>query len=279
MAAAVACFAIGTGFSQTKSEEPLSGFRISGRVVDQSAAPIAGQMVNFRIVDRGSPDVVTTTEDGRFSFSGQTDDPYELYIGSKRIGTVVVTNGRDLDLGNVSLESPSQSSTTTRIIGPVRIAESRSSGTPRATPPSAPRPKVAALYISCSATSSEWCDHSVMHIITDDGREVLPPLEKDQVGCGSPQISEDRTEAGWLIESDNCCTSYPISTTLVVFRFGKGTRRFESGMAIMGWGFVAHGRQVMFHTDVLHGDSAPHDEIRDVETGRLVRQTGRRDRE
>jgi hypothetical protein len=274
MVAAVASFAIGTCLSQTKSEQPLSGFRISGRVVDQSVTPIAGQVVNFRIVDSGSPDVVKTGADGRFSFLGHADEPYELYIASKRIGTVLITDGRNLDLGDVALELPGRGGTAARITGPVRMTS-----TPRSASLSLPGAKIAALYISCSANSTEWCGRSVMHIITDDGREVLPPLERDQVGCNSPQLSEDRLEAGWLVESENCCTSYPISTALVVFRLGKGTRRFGTGMPIFGWGFVAQGKQVTFHTDVLHGTSVPYDELRDIETGQLVRQAGRRGHE
>ena len=284
IATVVASLAIGVGLSQTKSEQPLSGFRISGRFVDQSDAPIAGQVVSFRIVDSGSPDVVKTGEDGRFAFTFDGESPYELYATVKdsldfKLITIVVAN-RDLDLGDVALQFPAQGGATGRVAGPVQIASSQLGvKTTTATSPRSTRPAIAALYISCSATSTEWCDHSVMHIITDDGREVVPPSEKDQVGCRAPQISEDRLEAGWLIESDNCCTSYPISTVLVVFRLGKPIRRFEAGMAIMGWGFLARGKQVAYHTDVLHGTSAPHDEVRDIETGRLVRQIGRRDHE
>jgi hypothetical protein len=47
-------------------------------------------------------------------------------------------------------------------------------------------------------------------------------------------------------------------------------RRFAGGGAIMGWHFVARGKQVVFYTDFLHGSSAPQYELRDVETGRLI---------
>lgn len=102
IATVVVSFAIGRGFSQTKSEQPLSGFRISGRVVDQSGAPIAGQVVNFRIVDSGSLDVVKTGEDGRFAFTFDGNSPYELYAPVKdspafKLITIVVAD-RDLDL-------------------------------------------------------------------------------------------------------------------------------------------------------------------------------------
>ena len=227
IATVVASFAIGSGLSQTKSEQAPSGFRISGRVVDQSDVPIAGQVVNFRIVDSGSPDVVKTGKDGRFAFTFDGENPYELYatvkdsLAFKLITIVVADHDLDLDLGDVALQFPAQGGATVRVGGPVQIASSQPGVKTTTAASPRPRPTIAALYISCSPTSTEWCDHSVMHIMTDDSREVVPPSEKDQVSCRAPQISEDRLEAGWLIESDNCCTSYPISTVMVVLRLGK----------------------------------------------------------
>ena len=231
-----------TNGTRTADEEE---FEISGRLVDRSAAPIAGQDVKFRIVDLDSPDLIRSGRDGKFSFPGRADEPYELWIGSRRIVTVLMTHGRDLDFGDVALDR-SDAGAATRTIGPVRITQWPPDGTDRTV--STPVARIAALYISCSASSTGWCDRGAMHIITDDGREVLPPSEEDQVGCSFPQISEDRLEAGWLIETENCCTSYSIPTALVVFRLGKSTRRFGTGMAIFGWGFVSHGKQVTFHT-------------------------------
>src|SRR5271157_6654416 len=162
IATVVASFAIGTGLSQTKSEQPLSGFRISGRVVDQSDAPIAGQVVNFRIVDSGSPDVVKTAEDGRFAFTFDGKGPYELYATVKdslafKLITIVVAD-HDLDLGDVALQFPAQGSATVRVAGPVQIASSQPGvKTTTAASPRSTGPTIAALYISCSATSTEWC--------------------------------------------------------------------------------------------------------------------------
>ena len=277
VAAVVVGFVFSNSLAQTKPDQPPSAVHISGRVVDQSGTPLSGQVVNFRVVDTGSPDVVKTTQDGRFAFSGHGYTPYELYVpvkesfDFKHISTVVVVDGHDFDFGDVVLQFPAHGRPTVRIAGPVQITQSRSDGNTTAASPSLKNPtSIVALYISCSAISTDWCGHSVMHIITGEGREVLAPEQKDQVGCKSPMISDDGSDAGWLIDSDFCCTSYPISTALVVYRPGKPIRRFEGGMAIMGWHFVARGKQVAFYTDFLHGSSAPHYELRDVETGRLV---------
>lgn len=274
IAAVVASLVTDTGLSQTKPEQPLKAFHVSGRVVDQSGVPIDGQGINFRMVDNGPPDKVKTAKNGRFRFTFDGEGAYELFASVRdspdfKLIAIVVVAGHDLDLGDVALQFPAQSGATVTIAGPVQVASSQ---------PGVKSPTIAALYITCSATSTEWCSQSVMHIIMNDGQEVAPLSEKDQVGCSTPRISEDRLKAGWLVQSDNCCTSYPISTMLVVFRPGKPIRRFGTGMPIMGWGFVAQGKQIAFHTDVLHGTPAPYHEVRDIETGRLARQSGR-DRE
>ena len=283
IAAVIASLAIGSSFAQTKSELPPrvdgpglgSDFRVSGRFLDQAGAPIVGQVVNFRIVDSGEPIQFKTAQDGRFAFTFDGEGPYELYLPLReklafKLITVFVDVGRDLDLGDVVLQFPAQGGTRVRVAGPVQIGSAQSGRTPAQGSRRLTNPTIAALYINCSETSTEWCDQSVMRVITDDGRDTTVPKEKDQVGCKSPTISVDRSEAGWLIDSDFCCTSYPISTAIVVFRPGKPIRRFEGGMAIMEWHFVARGKQVAFRTDFLHGDSAPHYELHDVETGRLV---------
>ena len=109
-----------------------------------------------------------------------------------------------------------------------------------------------------------------VHIVHSDGREFVPPKETDQVGTSSPIVTEDKRSAGWLVDFENCCTSYPIPLKLVVYRLGKPLRRFEPGMGIFDWCFVAGGKQVAFYTDTVHSNLAPHFELRDVESGRLV---------
>lgn len=276
VAAIFVVFTFSNSPAQTRLDPPPSAQHISGRIVDQSGAPLSGQVVNLRVVDTGSPNMVTTAQDGRFAFSGRGHMPYELYVPAKdftfkEVSTFVVADVHDVDFGDVSLQFLTPGNPIVRIAGPLKVTASRTDENMRtaSSRPSRPR-SILALYTSCSATSANVCDHSTMHIVTGDGLDVLAPEETTQVGVRSPTITEDGGEGGWLILSDFCCTSYPIPLALIVYRPGKPPRRFESGRAIERWHFVAQGKQVAFSTDFLHGNSAPEYELRDVETGRVV---------
>ena len=109
-----------------------------------------------------------------------------------------------------------------------------------------------------------------IHIIYSDGKDVKPPKEKGQVDCSSPHVAEDKQTVGWLVEYPNCCTSYPIALTLVIYRSGNVIRRFNDGMLIANWRFVKGGKNVAFYTDTVHGGLAPHYELRNVLTGALL---------
>ncbi len=109
-----------------------------------------------------------------------------------------------------------------------------------------------------------------VHIVNDDGREYIVPKVKDQVDCTAPKIAEDKRTAGWLIDSDNCCTSYPIPLMLVIYRNGKIIQRFEPGQSIWDWQFVKGGSQIAFWIGPTHGASTPHFELHNVRGGQLI---------
>ena len=113
-----------------------------------------------------------------------------------------------------------------------------------------------------------------IHVIESGGREYVPPKEKGQISVASSMVAENKLAAGWLVEFENCCTSYPIALTLVIYRPGKALERFGNGMLIGDWHFEAGGKQVAFSTNTVHGDLAPHYELRDIRTGRLVSKWG-----
>ena len=88
---------------------------------------------------------------------------------------------------------------------------------------------------------------------------------QEQVGGRSPIFSDDRKAVGWLVDSDFCCTSYPIQLMLVVYTPGKPLHHFMGdGRAIFRWGFVDGGKRVAFYQDFLHGTAGPHYELHDV---------------
>jgi len=140
-------------------------------------------------------------------------------------------------------------------------------------------PLIAGVYRACDAEHNEYCEHNALHILLNNGEDLLAPASKDrisgegQVGVESPLISEDRRVVGWLAEYDECCQSYPISLELVVYRPGKPLREFTGdGRGIFEWHLLDEGMQAAFYQDFTHGNSVPHYELRDIETGKLIDQ-------
>jgi hypothetical protein len=125
----------------------------------------------------------------------------------------------------------------------------------------APATSIARIYIDADGR---------VHIVQGDGQKIAPPKERDQVSVASAAVASDNLTAGWLVEYGNCCSSYPIPLTLVFYRPGRPLRRLGNGMMICGWQFEAGGKQVAFSTNTVHGDLAPHYELRDTQTGRLL---------
>lgn len=77
--------------------------------------------------------------------------------------------------------------------------------------------------------------------------------------------------AGWLIEQENCCTSYTIPTGLAIYKAGK-LRRLGDGLMIYGWCFVDEGSHVALSTGTVHGMTSKHVELYEASTGRLVQE-------
>ena len=102
------------------------------------------------------------------------------------------------------------------------------------------------------------------------GNETSAPKLKDQVSCSSPKLSDDKQTAGWLVQYDNCCNSYPLPLTLVIYRHGSVIQRLRPGQSIFDWQFLKDGRQVAFWTGPTHGDFVPHFELHDVQSGKML---------
>ncbi len=109
-----------------------------------------------------------------------------------------------------------------------------------------------------------------IHIIYSNQRQFVAGKEENQVDCDSAKIADDKRTAGWLVEYENCCTSYPIPLRLVIARGSRIIRRFHPPQAIMDWQFLKAGKLVAFWTGPLHGDFVPHFELHDVLSGRLM---------
>lgn len=266
-------------FGQGAPRTPNDSVRIWGRLVTPSGAPVPDRTVTFRnqVINEPLQDSkVVTDERGVFAFSGVKGKQYEvsitvtdeLFIG---IGTIEIAEGHDVSMGDIVFEF-SLREPVVHFSGPIQIkgllSTRSSSGVSSLTP--TPR-SIAAVYVACSAIPKEYCSGGTVHIVLDDGTDVLPPTDKDQIGGSSASITKDRRAAIWLADYGNCCTSYPLSMELIVYKPGKPLQKFKGdSRGIFNWQFVAEGRQFAFFQDVAHGPGNPHCELRDVETGRLI---------
>jgi len=135
----------------------------------------------------------------------------------------------------------------------------------------------AVCVVPSKDSQGKACDKSVVHILLSSGEAVQPATDQfvvpyfPQRGVSHPAVSQDKKTAGWLIEYDNCCTSYPLPLTLVVYRPGEPLRSMKRKCygAIWVWHFVAGGQQVATSSNFPHGNSPDCYELFDVATGRL----------
>lgn len=56
----------------------------------------------------------------------------------------------------------------------------------------------------------------------------------------------------------------------MIYRIGGPIKRMGNGMFICDWRFLDGGKRVAFATNTVHGDLAPHFELHDTKTGRLL---------
>lgn len=111
-----------------------------------------------------------------------------------------------------------------------------------------------------------------------DGRvrtlDVEPAHDADaahQVGFAQAKMSLEADAAGALQMYPNCCTSYPVSLSLVVFKARGRIHRIDGdGLAVSGWCFRDGGQDVALRTSVLHGTTAERFLLRRVSDGRLL---------
>ncbi len=196
---------------------PLSasvrGSRTSGRLTDANGAALSGKVLSFVDIDiPGQPrnfeltnSTLATDSAGFFVFPAAAHHEYEVYVIQpgrpavyEFLGKIEVSRGLDVNLGVITMgRSPGQNEPLGVLTGAVDVT----SATP--TPKMA---RVAAIFIGANGTN----------VLKGDGKVIHPAPEEGQVGSSSPRISEDRTAAGWLVESDFCCTSYPLDLMLVV---------------------------------------------------------------
>jgi hypothetical protein len=146
-----------------------------------------------------------------------------------------------------------------------------------------PAAEITRFFIEEPPKDSEY-ETGPLHIIYSDGTEVVetvPPLrastEKETVfnavGFSDVQLAGDRQTLGWTINVENCCTSYSIPLSVVVFRRKQILHTFEQGQMVWNWKFLHGGEQVEIVFGPTHGTDVGDNRLYDVNTGKLISET------
>jgi hypothetical protein len=225
--------------------------RLSGRITDQSRIPL--RHIKVRVDGCWWSDDNTSETDERGAFVSSAvrlnalcqlvakDLRFEGSPGDVDLGQLEIGAADSLDIGTLSIQSSGRRGPVAVLSGPATVTPASSTaaqgGLPR-------RSRVAAAFIGLHG----------MTVIHSDGTVVEVPAQKGQIGCSSPIIREDGGAAGWLVDSDACCTSYPLHFALVVYAPSQPLTQFRGdGRAIFGWRFVGSTR-IAFYQSFPHGE-------------------------
>lgn len=140
--------------------------------------------------------------------------------------------------------------------------------------------QIAKFFIAEPAAGSGY-ETGPLHIIYSDGTEIvqaLPPMKPstdkeivfNAVGFSGVELAQDRQTLGWTINFQNCCTSYSIPLSVVVFQHKQVLHTFDQGQVVWSWMFLEGGKQVAIVFGPTHGPEVGHYQLYDVETGKLM---------
>jgi len=129
-----------------------------------------------------------------------------------------------------------------------------------------------ATHIQSQKVSKAYADSTGrVHVVMGNGREVVLPQESVEL----PVIAGDNRTVGWQVNFPNCCTSYPIPLTVVLYRDGHIIHRIGNGRGLFRWQFVKEGEQVAYFSDTVHSNLAPECVLVDVATGKTLQKWSR----
>jgi len=109
-----------------------------------------------------------------------------------------------------------------------------------------------------------------VQLVDNSGHETAGPKVKDQVSAADARLAPDHQTAGWLVEYENCCTSYPVPLTLVIFRKGRIRHEIRPGLMIYAWDFTDGGRRAALCQGTVHGKAEPDCLLFDSGSGKLL---------
>jgi hypothetical protein len=139
--------------------------------------------------------------------------------------------------------------------------------------------QITKFFIAESAPGSGY-ETGPLHIIYSDGTETLqtlPPLKAstgkeivfNAVGFSGVELAQDRQTLGWTINVENCCTSYSIPLSVVVFQHKQVLHTFNQGQMVWSWMFLEGGKQVAVVFGPTHGPEVGDYRLYNVKTGKL----------
>jgi hypothetical protein len=105
-----------------------------------------------------------------------------------------------------------------------------------------------------------------VQVIFANGAVKIMVAETQQVGCDNVAVAEDKRSVGWSVLVENCCTSYPIATSVVVYRDGK-KKIIAPGQMIWKWRFVPKERVAVLSGPVHGWASAAN--LYSIRTGKI----------
>ena len=112
--------------------------------------------------------------------------------------------------------------------------------------------------------------YGLVHVVNGAGKDLPMAKEEGQVSVSSPLVAPDGRTAGWMVEEDNCCTSYPIATSVAIYS-GKGRYLLGDGLMIYDWCYVGDGAEVAVSTGTVHGMTYRHLLLYSAGSGRLLK--------
>ena len=140
--------------------------------------------------------------------------------------------------------------------------------------------QITKFFIAEPAAGSGY-ETGPLHIIYSDGTEIvqtLPPMKPstdkeivfNAVGFSGVELAQDRQTLGWTINFQNCCTSYSIPLSVVVFQHKQVLHTFDQGQMVWSWMFLEGGKQVATVFGPTHGPEVGDYQLYDVKTGKLM---------
>lgn len=116
---------------------------------------------------------------------------------------------------------------------------------------------------------SAYCgDDGILQTVYEDGTTKPQPKEHLQVGCDNATVADDKETVGWSVLVGNCCTSYPVPTSVAVLSHGR-KRVFSVEQMVWQWRFVSGAKRLALLSGPVHGNAVKAT-LYDVRSGRLL---------